>query len=176
MAASDSFRSTSKVVRQTARIMIREYEPARHHHQLRACVIELQDFERNLEPALPEGQQIADAYLTFLLDRCAISSGKVFVLEVDNVVVGFVGVLTRVLPEEPDEDQAEFAYISDLVVLPSYRRQGLGRTLLQHAEAFARDRGAKVLRVGVLIRNRVARELYRKMGFTDYQVQLVKRL
>ena len=156
--------------------MIRDYEDARHRQQLRACVVELQDFERNFEPALPEGHQMADAYLAFLIDRCERCSGKVFVAEVDDSVVGFVSVLARVLPEEPDEDQAECAYIADLVVLPSHRQQGLGRTLLQHAEVFAREKGAKILRVGVLARNWLARDLYHKVGFADYYVQLIKRL
>ena len=71
---------------------------------------------------------MADAYMAFLLDRCERCSGNVFVAEVNDSVVGFVSVLAKVLPEEPDEDQAEYAYITDLVVLPSYRRQGLGRT------------------------------------------------
>ena len=119
---------------------------------------------------------MADAYLAFLLDRCERCSGKVFVAEVDDSVVGFVSVLAKVLPEEPDEDQAEYAYIADLVVLPSYRQQGLGRTLLQRAEAFARGRGAKILRVGVLEKNRLASDLYHKVGFADYHVQLIKRL
>ena len=156
--------------------MIRDYEDARHHQQLRACLVELQDFERSFEPALPEGHQMADAYLAFLLERCERCSGKVFVAEVDDSVVGFASVLAKVLPEEPDENQAEYAYIADLVVLPSYRQQGLGRALLQHVEAFARERGAKILRVGVLAGNRHARDLYHNVGFADFQVQLVKRL
>ena len=156
--------------------MIRDYEDARHRQQLRACVVELQDFERNFEPALPEGHQMADAYLAFLIDRCERCSGKVFVAEVDDSVVGFISVLAKVLPEEPDEDQAEYAYIADLVVLPLYRQQGLGRTLLQHAEAFARGRGAKILRVGVLAGNRLAWDLYHRVGFADYHVQLIKSL
>lgn len=71
--------------------MIRDYEPARHQHQLRACVVELQDFECGLEPALPEGQKIADAYLAFLSNRCARLSGKVYVAEVDDKVAGTGG-------------------------------------------------------------------------------------
>jgi len=85
-------------------------------------------------------------------------------------------VLAEVLPEQPDEDQAAYAYISDLVVLPSYRRQGIARELLRHAEAYAGARGAKLLRIGVLAKNRIARDLYGKLGFEDYQLQLVKKL
>ena len=119
---------------------------------------------------------MADAYLAFLLKRCSRASGKVFVAEIGDAVVGFVGVLAKVPPVEPDEDQTPYAYISDLVVLPAYRQRGIGLALLQHAEAFARSSGASLLRVGVLVKNRVAGELYGRMGFTGYQVHLVKRL
>ena len=106
---------------------------------MRSCVIELQEFERGLEPSLPKGEDMADAYLAFLLYRCSRAAGRVLVAEVDQVVVGFVVLLARVEPEEPDEDQMPYAYISDLVVLPQYRRRGIGRALLDRAEALARS-------------------------------------
>jgi ribosomal protein S18 acetylase RimI-like enzyme len=139
-------------------------------------MVELQDFERSLEPALPEGEHMADAYLEFLFERCTRWGGKVFVAEIDEAIVGFVGVLTRVPPDAPDEHQSEYAYISDLVVLPSHRQRGIATALLQHAEAFARANSAKILRIGVLASNQVALALYHKKGFIDYQVQLVKVL
>lgn len=159
-----------------ARDMIRDYEPAQHRDQVRSCVVELQEFERGLEPSLPRGRDMADAYLTFLLDRCSSTAGRVLVAEIDHGVVGFVVVLCRVVPEEPDEDQTPYAYISDLVVLPRYRRRGIGRALLDRAEALVRNSGTRILRVGVLAKNEPAARLYRAVGFTDYQLQLVKRL
>jgi ribosomal protein S18 acetylase RimI-like enzyme len=143
---------------------------------VRSCVIELQEFERGLEPSLPKGEDMADAYLAFLLYRCSRAAGRVLVAEVDQVVVGFVVLLARVEPEGPDEDQMPYAYISDLVVLPQYRRRGVGRALLDRAEALARSSGARILRVGVLVRNEPAARLYRAVGFTDYHLQLLKRL
>jgi ribosomal protein S18 acetylase RimI-like enzyme len=119
---------------------------------------------------------MADGYLAFLLDRCSRVAGRVLVAEIDHVVVGFVAVLARVTPEEPDEDQTPYAYISDLVVLPRYRRRGIGHALLERAEALVRSSGTRILRVGVLAKNEPAARLYRAVGFTDYQLQLVKRL
>ena len=154
--------------------MIREYDSLRDRKSLRTCVVELQDFERGLEPTLPKGEEMADRYLAHMLRRCDESLGRVFVAEVDGAVVGFVGVLGRVVPE-PDESQA-YAYVSDLVVLPAYRRRGLGRALLERAVAFARGKGAKALRVGVLARNEGAARLYRSLGFGEYTIQLNKPL
>jgi ribosomal-protein-alanine N-acetyltransferase len=76
---------------------------------------------------------------------------------------------------EPDETQA-YAYGSDLVVLPAYRRRGIGRALLERAEAYARGEGARVLRVGVLAKNEAAARLYRSLGFGDCTIQLNKPL
>lgn len=154
--------------------MIRDYDPSRHRSQLRACIVELQDFERGLEPGLPKGEAMADRYLAYVLERCARAAGRIFVAEADDAVVGFVGVLARVVPE-PDEGQA-YAYVSDLVVLPAYRRRGIGRALLGRAETYARREGASTLRVGVLAKNEAAARLYRGIGFSDYTFQLSKPL
>jgi len=156
--------------------LIRDYDSARDGHRLRQCVVELQEFERRLEPSLPQGEAMADPYLAFLLERCARSSGRILVAEKDNTVAGLVAVLTRVSPEEPDEARQEYAYISDLVVVARYRGRGLGRILLEHAEALARKSGATTLRVGVLAKNHIAHGLYQQLGFNDFQVQMVKDL
>ena len=154
--------------------MIRECDPVRDRPGLRACVVELQEFERGIEPTLPKGEEMADRYLAHMLRRCADGTGRVYVAEADGRIVGFVGVLARVVPE-PDESQA-YAYVSDLVVLPAHRRRGLGRALLERAEAYARREGARTLRVGVLARNDGAGRLYHRLGFADYTIQLSKPL
>lgn len=155
---------------------IRECDPVRHRAQLRSCLIELQDFERTLEPALPAGDDMADAYLDILLKRCSGNSGNLFVTEVDQRVVGFVGVVVGKSPPEPDEEQSPYGYVSDLIVLSAYRGHGIGRALLERAESYARNRGVAVLRINVFGRNQAAARLYRDFGFNDYRIQLIKRL
>ena len=156
--------------------MIRDYEPARDADVVRACIVELQEFERTLEPSLPPGEAMAEAYHKVILERCAKRAGRIFVVEVDRVVVGFAAVLGRVAPEAPDEEQATYAYVSDLVVLPSCRGKGLGRKLLERAEAFARSSGVRILQIGVLARNESAARLYRDFGFGDFRIQMTTRL
>jgi GNAT superfamily N-acetyltransferase len=156
--------------------IIRECDPTRDRKGLRECIVALQDFERRLEPTLPAGEAIADAYLTFLFDQCARWSGQIVVAEDEVGIAGFVCVLTKVLPEEPNDPPQEYAYISDLVVLPRHRGQGVGGNLLARAEAVVRETGVGSLHVGVLAKNRAAHELYRSRGFNDLHIQLVKRL
>jgi len=156
-------------------VHIREYDPATDYPGLRACFLDLQSWERGFEPAMPEPEQAADPYLGDMLDRCAASAGRVFVAEAAGVVIGFVCVLAKLMPEL-DEAREPYSHISDLVVRAVDRGRGTGRLLLARAEAFAREMGMKHLKVGVLVRNERAHALYRASGFRDYTVQLIKSL
>ena len=155
--------------------MIREYDPARDGAAVRTCFAELQDVERGLEPALPEGRAVADVYVAFMFARCAEWDGAVFVAEEDGAVVGFVCVWARVPPDDPSELRS-YAHVSDLVVLPAWRGRGIGRALLARGETYARTRGAERLRIGVLARNEGARRLYLTSGFREVYVLLTKAL
>ena len=155
--------------------MIRDYDPARDRAAVRACFAELQDVERGLEPAMPSGDAVADAYLDFMLARCAEWDGAVMVAEEDGAVVGFICVWARVPPDDPSEVRFS-AHVSDLVVLPAWRGRGIGRALLARGEAYARSRGAERLRIGVLAKNEDARRLYAASGFREVYVLLTKPL
>src|SRR5688572_26017469 len=156
--------------------IIRDCDPGRDRSELIFCIVDMQDFERSVELMLPTGIDMAASYVELLLKRCSGTSGRVFVAEADQTVVGFVGVIARVDPDEPDEEPTPYTYISDLVVLPAHRRRGIGTALLQRAEAYARERGMTLLRINVLAKNQLAGQLYRTLGFSDYRLQLLKRL
>lgn len=156
--------------------LIREYQPEQDTPSLRACIVELQDFERRIEPALPPGIVMADAYLAYLLERCSEHQGKVFVATVERQVVGFVCIWTRVQPTELDEPPTEYAYISDLLVRAPFRQHGLGRALLKRAEDYAREQKAVQIRIGVLAQNLIAKQLYLEVGFTERRIELSKDL
>jgi ribosomal protein S18 acetylase RimI-like enzyme len=57
--------------------------------------------------------------------------------------------------------------VHDLAVMPDFQRRGIGRALLEAAEAAARARGCCKLTLEVREDNAPARELYRRHGFRD---------
>jgi hypothetical protein len=65
---------------------IREYDPARDSHAVRERLIELQDFERELDPRMPPGGLVADAYLDLMFHRCVEFDGVVLVADIDHLV------------------------------------------------------------------------------------------
>jgi ribosomal protein S18 acetylase RimI-like enzyme len=155
--------------------VIREYEPE-DYAAVRECFVELQNHERQMDANLAEADTIADRYLHHVFSECATTDGGLYVAEVDGRVAGFVGVWARIVSQEPDEVEYEYAHICDLVVLPAFRGQGLGRALLQRAEEHAREHGATTLRLGVLAANDRARQLYTSAGFHGYLEIMAKDL
>ena len=58
-------------------------------------------------------------------------------------------------------------YLAELFVVPSRRRQGLGRALMEAAINQATERGADTMDIGVDEPDTAARHLYESLGFTN---------
>jgi GNAT superfamily N-acetyltransferase len=155
-------------------VIIRDYREA-DAVSLRQCVVVLQDHEQMIEPQLRSGEEMADQYCLELHARCRKSGGRVFVAEEDGVIIGFVAVLSRESFTELDEPPGEYAVVTDLVVLEPFRGRGIGRQLLQRAEAFVREVCTNELRIGVRSKNEAARRLYFEEGFIPHFEILAKR-
>lgn len=152
------------------------FDKAAHLPAIRELTIELQDFERDLDGRLPSGESIVDDYVREMFLRCKQAAGRILVAEVDGTVAGFVTILTKVSSGEIGDGEIEYGLISDLVVGPAYRRQGLGQALLTAGEAFARSRNVNWLRIAVLEKNRTAMDLYTANGFSVLFSELEKDL
>ena len=155
---------------------ILEFDKRVHLQQLRDCIIDLQDYERSIDPRMPSGSDIVDEYVPQMLLRCKSALGQIFVAEVDGNVAGYVTILTKVSSGELEDGNIEYGLVDDLVVLQKYRGEGLGRDLLVKAEEYAKDHDVRWLRIAVLAANRSAKELYSTMGFSDLFVEMEKDL
>lgn len=156
-------------------LSIRPYEQT-EAAACRACVVELQDAERQLDPRLRRGDDMADDYLRQMHVRCRDYAGIILVAEHAGAIVGLVMVLTRVPFESLDEPPGGYALVAELVVNAGFRGQGIGRALLHAAQHDASESGATELRIAVLSNNRRARRLYIHEGFEAYSEILAKPL
>jgi ribosomal protein S18 acetylase RimI-like enzyme len=64
--------------------------------------------------------------------------------------------------------------IHDIAVLQEYRGKGIATALLGKAEELARQRGCCKLTLEVLSGNETAKAVYRRVGFSDYQLDPAK--
>lgn len=70
----------------------------------------------------------------------------------------------------------ERAYVGELVVAAEAERRGIGGALVAAAEAWATSRGLSALELDTGAANGHARNFYRRLGFDEESVKLVKRL
>jgi ribosomal protein S18 acetylase RimI-like enzyme len=157
-------------------LVVREYIEADHLNGVKACLVELQDFERAFNPRMPTGEEIVEFYLPAMMLRCTQCDGAVLVAELDNEVAGYITVLSKVRSEDLEDGDYEYGLIFDLIVLSEYRQQGVGKKLLQAGEAYARAKEVKWLKVGVLADNNIANDLYESAGFKSLYVEREKVL
>lgn len=132
---------------------------------------EIEYYDRMIAPG-----EIAGWYIDSIRRDCREHAGHVRIAVRDSLPIGYCAILTKVPNEEVDEQPFDYAYVSELVIARSARGKGIGKALLQDAESLARAAGAKWLRVSVLAKNTVARELYSSYGFEQHLISMEKLL
>jgi ribosomal protein S18 acetylase RimI-like enzyme len=65
-------------------------------------------------------------------------------------------------------------FIYDIAVEPAHRRRGHAQAALEAVEAFARERGCAGVQLHVFGSNTGARELYRRAGYVETDVTMLK--
>ena len=158
------------------KMIIRDYNNETDYEGLRKCVIFIQDYERAIEPRMPQGKDIVDAYVIDLFRRCEAHNGKILVADVNGTVAGYVLILCKVKSEDIDDGDLEYGLIGDLAVLEEFQKRGYGKKLLTAAENVAKAGNVKWLRIAVLSSNTIANNLYLSEGFRPHSAELEKTL
>jgi ribosomal protein S18 acetylase RimI-like enzyme len=98
---------------------------------------------------------------------------EALIAEADGERVGFLLLLYDIPDEVTLTEQAFVAYTA---VEPFARNRGVGRALLEYAEALARGEGLRYVSLMVTEENDPARHLYDSAGFATERRMMTKRL
>jgi ribosomal protein S18 acetylase RimI-like enzyme len=79
------------------------------------------------------------------------------VVEVDDLILGYLALITGHVPR--------VGWVTDLVVGPQFRRQGLATQLVHNARGWLAERGFPVMNLEMQSKNYPAIALAKKMGF-----------
>lgn len=156
-------------------LLIREFE-RQDKGAIVACMAILQDTERLFEPRRRCSDPFAEEHIDRVIDRSNKGKARIFVAIVDQVLVGFASVLADEWLEAEFNLPTPIVHITDLVVLPQFRRRGIAKALLAKAEEFGRSQGASAIRLFALKKNESAHQLYLKEGFDEYEILFLKPL
>jgi diamine N-acetyltransferase len=85
--------------------------------------------------------------------------------QVDNRLIGLAVLIMRKTPAIPIRAARQFVEIVELVVAAEARHLGVGRSLVEGAKEWARERGIPALEVSAWSFNVAAIDFYKKIGF-----------
>ncbi|AUW94765.1 MAG: N-acetyltransferase [Sulfobacillus thermosulfidooxidans] len=94
----------------------------------------------------------------------------IFVLEDGLDFAGFVWVAIRM------DLQGTYGSVDQVYLQEAYRRRGLGKLLMDTAQAFVLKQGIKVARLYVTAENHDAVKLYEREGYTVTRLEMEKPL
>jgi ribosomal protein S18 acetylase RimI-like enzyme len=153
-------------------IDVRDYEST-DFDQLKKLFLEMQAHERQFDADRAEPTDaLAHKYISQLLIDIADRQGIILVAVDGSNACGFAAGYT----EEDLANQNSFFLIAELVVSAPYRGQGIGSNLVRAMENYARAKGFKRAGIGVLVGDDRVYDLYKRLGFRDYAIELMKEL
>ena len=109
-----------------------------------------------------------DAYPNPAVFTTDVQRGQMWIVAVDGAVAGVAAITTDQEPEyaQVGWDLEEVAVVVHrLAVDPAFRGLGVAKALMARAEAVARDRGIRVLRVDTNSHNEATQRLFPKLGY-----------
>ncbi len=157
---------------------IREYK-SEDRNQIEKLIAELQDYEAQYTSGMRVGKDMAGEYLDKgILKYCREKNGKFFVAEESDELIGFIWVWIENEPRDLMYIKPiyTFMFIGDYVISKEYRNRGIGKALIAEVERFAKEQGIDQLKLHVNAKNSLAREVYKKLGFEEDEVILVKKI
>lgn len=143
--------------------------------QIKECLIELQDFEKIIDPHRLEGIHIAEDYLQHLLRLCGYGKGKIFVAEKNGEIIGMIAIFIEE-DKKHFRKSKRFAHISDLMILQRFQDKGIAKDLIKQAEDYAKSQNITTIHVPMLARDHNYLNTYLHNGFHGYEMTLRKHI
>ena len=119
--------------------------------------------ERKYNDSIDENIIIKDHFNKMLDDENIILLGYY----VDKEVVGYI--LIRKINEST-------CLLDGLYVLEKYRNQGIGNSLLNEAIERCKKLKVKYIDINVMEKNEIAKYIYKKLNFLEYEIKLRKSI
>src|SRR6478752_7758296 len=128
----------------------------------------LQDYEAAFEPDRRRDPNFAIEHWRELQHRCAEKHGVMLIAELNGKAVGWAFAHDEKAEVFVVEPERSHGFLAELFLISQARGKGLGRALIEGCEAWARERGHRLLTVGVLAQNRSAVRAYEGTGYAPY--------
>ena len=139
---------------------------------------ELQDYLVKVDPLkrrirLPEYGEI---YIDNLLKEISENNGIIYIAEFKNTPVGMIAVI---IEEFTKNDEIEYisskpAKVLELIVSEKNRGKNIGKLLMDKMEEYFKTKECDIIQVKVFEPNKDAHGFYKKLGYQDRFIDMIK--
>jgi ribosomal protein S18 acetylase RimI-like enzyme len=128
---------------------------------------ELMEFHTRLDSywTLCEGAE--EQFLKHLSEGLEKEDAVIFVAHDKDRIIAYCRCSIKQRPPV-FETQRQYGAFAELAVLPMYRRNGIGKRMVEHAVEWFRDQGLSRMEVQVSVSNEISTHFWQKMGFMTY--------
>lgn len=132
----------------------------------------LVEYHRIVDSRLPVASENGDKlYARRILDRLDDTHTRILVAECDDQIIGFtLGVVVDLVPEMFQQEIGGF--LADIFVEDAYRRQGVGRSLVDTLMTWFKSRGVTYMELYVATQNDSGRVFWQELGGRDIMTRV----
>ena len=153
-------------------LIVGEYK-VKNKEDLKNLFIELQAYEKTIWSDRAEStEEFVAKFIDELLEEVKMKNGKVYLAFENEVPVGFIAGYI----ERDSENNSDYFRIDSLVVKRDFRNKGVGTRLVEKIGEYAKSTGQSKVGLGVLVGNFSAYDYYKRLGFKDYGIEMIKNL
>lgn len=143
--------------------MIKEVKSIEDANTCDILLTELIQDERKYNNSIDENYTVKNHFNQMLNDK----NIKILAYYLDNIIVGYI--LIRKMNNCT-------CLLDGLYVLKEYRNKKIGTKLLKEALKKCKDFNIKYVDINVMVKNKIAKDMYKKMKFTEYEIKLRKEI
>ena len=143
--------------------MIKEVKSIEDADTCDVLLTELIQEERKYNNSIDKNYVVKNHFTQMLNDK----NIKILAYYLDNTIVGYI--LIRKINNYT-------CLLDGLYVLKEYRNKKIGTKLLKEALKKCKDFNVKYVDISVMEENKIAKSMYKKMKFTEYEIKLRKEI
>ena len=147
--------------------------------EIKSLLVELQEYISSIDPEKYNiiTEEYGDRYLAKTLSEVKQYEGKINLAIIDNNIVGLiVGLINNEKQNEYDFIAPKRGRITELIVSKSCRSGGIGKALLISMEGYLKSVGCEGILIDVFATNEIAKNFYYKHGYTDRNIEMMKKI
>ncbi|RPJ08797.1 MAG: GNAT family N-acetyltransferase [Spirochaetaceae bacterium] len=124
------------------------------------------DYHALIDPFFTRSENGHESFRRYVTGEIPKDDSFLFVCIDNGLCIGYILGNKSTYP--PVFKKSHYCQISDIAVLPKYRRKGIGEKFLACVKVWAKERELDRIELRVVASNQLAYSFYRKHGFKDY--------